>query len=282
MADSHPVGKTKGQNSLISLETDVRKALEPRRKLPNVITSFNWSGYERYGKDFIETWLKYWPKSIRLTVFYEGPEFESFDFPSGISWRPIEEVEFLSDFMANLKFPLMHGIVGDRYDINFDARMARKTFMQAHACRMYKGKVFWIDADCVTKDWVPESFLDECLPDDNLCCYLGRDGWYYTESGFLGINADHPLSGRFLKNYVHVFIVGSIFTQPGWHDCFAFDAVRHVMGNGPEFRNLAAGLPHGTMHPFVNCAPGRYMVHLKGDRKDTKQLRDGDLVVRSV
>ncbi len=231
----------------IILDTNIANAQKPLKKLPNVITSFSASGYQRYGKDFVDSWLKYWPNSIRLTVFYEGDESE-FDMVQGISWHPIESVEFLTDYLANLRFPIQQGLVGDHYDINFDARMCRKVFMQVHAARLYRGKVFWIDGDSVTHKHVPERFLDDCLPDEALCCFLGRDGWYYTESGFLGINTDHPLAGR--------FIVGTNFTQQGWHDCYVFDAVRHVMGNGPEFVNLATGLPHGTMHPFENCAPG--------------------------
>jgi hypothetical protein len=262
----------------IVLSTDIANAKKPLKKLPNVVTSFNAEGYKKYGKNFVESWLKYWPTSIRLTVFYEGEESD-FEMVPGISWHPIESVEFLTDFMDSLRFPIMHGIVGDRYDINFDARMCRKVLMQAHAARKYKGKVFWIDADCVTVKHVPERFLDNCLPDDALSCFLGRDGWYYTESGFLGINTDHPLAGRFLKNYVHVPIVGTIFTQQGWHDCYAYDAIRHVMGNGPEFVNLAARVPKGTMHPFQNCAPGEFMVHLKGNRKETGQLKPEDTVV---
>jgi hypothetical protein len=261
---------------VIVLDTNIQNAKKPLRKLPNVITSFNVEGYKKYGKNFVDSWLEYWPQDIRLTVFYEGNE-EDFDMVRGVSWHPIESVEFLTDYMDSLKFPLMHGIVGDRYDINFDARMARKSFMQVHACRLYRGKVFWIDADCVTKKHVPLNFLDECLPDDALNCYLGRDGWYYTESGFIGFNAGHPLASRFFKNYVHVFLVGSIFTQPGWHDCFGFDAVRQVMGNGPEFVNLAAHVPHGHMHPFQISAPGQYMWHLKGPtRKETGQLKPED------
>jgi hypothetical protein len=261
----------------IILDTDIDRAKRPLQKLPNVITSFNWQGYLKYGKAFVDSWLEYWPKTIRLTAFYEGSEFDDFEFTPGISWRPIEEVEFLTDFMGSLKFPLMQGIVGDKYDIRWDARMARKTFMQAHTARKYGGKVFWIDADSETVKHVPERFLDDCLPDEALACYLGRDGWYHTESGFIGFNTDHPLAKRFFKNYVHVFLVGSIFTQPGWHDCYAFDAVRQVMGNGPEFVNLAKDVPHGHMHPFMKTAPGKYMVHWKGSRKETRELRPEDL-----
>jgi hypothetical protein len=246
---------------VIVLDTDIERAKKPLKKLPNCITSFNAEGYKRYGKDFVDSWLKYWPSSIRLTVFYEGEESD-FEMVPGVSWHPIESVEFLKDFMDGLRFPIMNGLVGDHYDINYDARMCRKVFMQVHASRLYRGKVFWIDGDSVTYKHVPETFLDECLPDEALCCFLGRDGWYYTESGFLGINADHPIAGRFLKNYVHVPIVGTNFTQQGWHDCFVFDAVRHVMGNGPEFVNLAKHVRHGHMHPFQVSAPGQYMMHL--------------------
>ncbi len=260
---------------MIVTDTSIENAKKPLKKLPNVVTSFNAEGYKRYGKNFVESWLKYWPKSIRLTVYYEGEEAD-FDMVGGLSWRPIEEVEFLKDFMDSLRFPLMHGIVGNAYDINFDARMCRKVFIQSHASKTYGGKVFWIDSDCVTIKPVPESFLDNCLPDDALNCYLGRDGWYYTESGFIGFNRDHPLSSRFFKNYVHVPIVGTIFSQPGWHDCYVFDAIRHVMGNGPEFVNLAKDVPKGHMHPFQKCAPGEFMLHLKGSRKDTGQLREED------
>lgn len=266
---------------MLVLDTDISKAKFPLKKLPNCITSFNWEGWKRYGQKFVESFKEHWPSQIRLTVYYEGEEFEDFEFPTGVSWRPIEEVEFLPDYMSSLRFPIMHGIVGDRYDINYDARMARKSFMQVHAARTYGGKVFWLDADCVTIKPVPLNFLDECLPDEKFSCYLGRDGWYFTESGFIGFNADHPIAKEFFKNYLHMFITGVIFTQQWWHDCIGFDCSRFLAtekGNGGEFVNLAEGLPKGTMHPFQNCAPGKFMVHLKGDRKDTGQLREGDLI----
>lgn len=267
---------------MILLETDVSKAKQPSKKLPTCITSFNWEGWKRYGQKFIETWKEYWPPSIRLVVYYEGKEFEDFDFPTGVSWRPIEEVEFLSDFLDSLRFPIQHGIVGDRYDINYDARMARKSFMQVYTARKYGGKVFWLDADAVTVKHVPQSFLDSQLPDNKFCCYLGRDGWYFTESGFIGFNADHPIAKEFFRNYLHIFITGVIFTQQWWHDCIAFDCTRFLAfqnGMQGEFINLAEGLPKGTMHPHANAEIGKYVTHLKGDRKDTGQLREGDLVV---
>jgi len=252
---------------VIVLETDVNRARQPLKALPNVITSFNWAGYERYGKRFVETWKEFWSPKIRLTVYYEGPEFDDFQFPDGMSWRPIEEVEFLGDYMSNLRFPIQHGIVGDKFDMWLDAGQARKAFMEMHAMRTYGGKVFWIDADSVFVKHVPERFLDDQLPDDALACFLGRDGWYHTESGFIGFNGNHPRAKEFAKNYLHVFITGAIFAsgffgRAGWNDCCAFDAIRHIMGNGPEFVNLAKNVPQGHMHPLQITEIGNYIHHL--------------------
>jgi hypothetical protein len=175
------------------------------------------------------------------------------------------------------RFPLMRGETPNGYNIQYDARMARKTFIQCDAIKQFGGKVFWIDADVITHSPVPEDFLDQMLPDDKLCCYLGRDGWMYTESGFLGFNAGHPYCDKFMNGYKGIFERGYIFTQPAWHDCIAFDMARRQMPK-EYFRNLAEGLPHGTMHPFANCVLGSVMDHRKGPRKSSRSTK-ADLVV---
>lgn len=174
-------------------------------------------------------------------------------------------------------FPIMTGNTAQGYNIQYDARMARKTFIQYDALMENKGKVFWIDADVVTHSPVPETFLDEMLPDDKFSCYLGRDGWMYTESGFLGFNGSHPGCEGFMKFYRSLFTNGYIFLQKAWHDCIAYDWARSVHDKS-WFHNLAEGLPHGTMHPFVNSDLGKYMDHRKGPRKKGRSTK-ADLVV---
>lgn len=234
-----------------------------------VITSFTENGYHRYGREFLNTFDRYWPQSVKLVVYQEG-QF-SLDLPSLIEVRPIEEVKGLPEFMGKIvNFPIMCGFLGDRYDINHDAGMGRKTFMQCHASKVYGGKVFWIDADSITHTKVPENFLDEALPDDKLCCYLGRKDWYYTESGFIGFNNNHPSAKEFMEIYLKVFETGMFLTLPGWHDCFAFDMARRFFTRSrdeTDFLNLADHVEKGEMHPFVKSLPGKYMDHLKGPRK---------------
>lgn len=159
--------------------------------------------------------------------------------------------------------------------------MGRKAFMQVHHARKYGGKVFWMDADAVLYRHMPEAFLDTCLPDGKFNCYLGRDGWYFTESGFIGFNADHPIAKTFFRDYVHVFITGTIFTQQWWHDCIAFDVVRFLRtkeGHGSEFINMASHVPPKTMHPHANSEIGKYVKHLKGNRKELGDLKPEDVV----
>ena len=247
--------------------------------MKTVVTSFNEEGYRQYGWRFIETFDLYWPSDVRLVVFHEGVSHQ--DDNTRAQWRPISEVKGLGAWMANIAgIPLMNGKLPDgKYNIQFDARMARKAFIECHAIETFGGKVFWVDADVLTFAHVPATFLDEVLPDDKFNCYLGRDPWFYTESGFIGFNADHPAAKQFVAAYRSVFQTGVIFTLQGWHDCYGFDATRKSFGDAEIFHDLASHLPQGVMHPFVNSVLAKYMDHLKGPRKKTGRSKQGDLVI---
>jgi hypothetical protein len=239
-----------------------------------VVTSFSPAGFEQYGRTFLESFTERWPETVRCVVYYEAGQPPVQDYRCS-GW-PIAAVDGLVGFFDKLRFPIMCGQIGPNYNINYDARMARKTFIQCDAVKRYGGKVFWVDADVFTHSDVPETFPDDMLPDDKMCCYLGREGWYYTESGFIGFNADHPLTSGFMKAYRNVFLSGGFLALKGWHDCFAFDAIKDCMPKD-QMVNLSKGLPDGTMHPFVNSALGAYMDHRKGKRKDDRSTQS-DLV----
>ena len=246
-----------------------------------VITSFDERGYHFYGKEFLHSWRNYGPRDCKLIVYYEGNKMEQFANSWQLAeWRDIREVDGLEQFMAAVtNFQVMCGhIPNGRYEINYDARMGRKTYMQCHAIKEYGGKVFWIDADVIFHSKVPDGFLDSTLPDDKFCCFLGRDDFFYTESGYIGFNAAHPRCERFMYAYRMHFDSGLIFTMKRWHDCQAFDSTRQALGDPEPFVNLAADLPERTLHPFVNTVLGKYADHRKGPRKRGRSTSK-DLVV---
>lgn len=249
-----------------------------------VVTTFTEQHWHEYAKEFCESFERHWPKSVKLVVYFEGTNLR------GPNWVPISRVEGLNAWMnAIASFPLMSGHMDGEYNINFDARMVRKPLIQAHACKEFGGKVIWLDADVVTFAPVTEAFLNELLPDDKLCCYLGRDRnptLPYTESGFLGFNTLHPLFQKFMTFYINTFSSGYIFTQPGWHDCYGFDAARKLFAmvkpKSPEhFNDLAKDLPKVCHHPFVNSVLGSCMDHRKGQRKNTRSTEQDLIKPRS-
>ena len=65
------------------------------------ITSFNAGGYEKYGREFIKTFIQFWPKSVKLIVYYEGC-FIVDQTADNIEWHPIDEIQALSRFMDKI------------------------------------------------------------------------------------------------------------------------------------------------------------------------------------
>lgn len=240
-----------------------------------VITSFK--GRDKCSMECIESFKRHWT-DVNLVVYYEGDDPDP-------DWKSTKDVRFHDEFMEAINaFSFMSGSWGGQYNIQHDARQCRKVFFQAHAVGEFGGKVFWMDSDVITHSDVPSYFLDSILPDDKLCCYLGRDGWFHTESGFIGFNGNHKFSKAFFRMYVESVLSGVIFTQPGWHDCFAFDLSRKtICEQNPAltriFNDLAADLPRGVMHPFISSVLGAFMDHRKGKRKDTRSL-PSELVVK--
>lgn len=248
-----------------------------------VVTSMSREIFEGYGQDFLRTFAQHWPRNVRCVVYTDGPmPYTGKELAERFQFEMTANVLLHDDWMARIApFPLMRGDLGDgNYSIQFDARQARKAFIEAHATEQFGGKVFWVDADVITHAAVPADFLDKCLPDEKLCCYLGRGDWYYTESGFIGFNADHPGCEQFMAAYRNVFLSGGIFTQQQWHDCIGFDLLRRGLPR-KFFTDLAEGLPEGTMHVFVNSILGSVADHKKGGRKKSRSTKEDLVIERS-
>lgn len=247
-----------------------------------VITSFGAYGYNLYGRNFLETFDRFWPKDIRLVVFAEpdtppfGLEWDNRELLVEQTWNVPDLPEFIR---AVSHFPVLCGETPSGHKIFNDARSARATFMQAYGVKRFGGKVFWLDADIVTHATVTHELLDECLPDDKFCAYLGRRG-VFSENGFIGFNAEHALSDKFMESYRRLYTSGAIFLEPGWNDCIAFDRIRELAERGfPEaFHNLGRDVAYtSTEHVFINSVLGSVMDHLKGGRKNLGRSPNSDL-----
>ena len=247
-----------------------------------LVTSFKQEHYDRYAKDMIDTFREFWPKSVKLVIYFEGNPPPLSD-EENIFWRNTSEIEGYDEWMEDVsKFPFMCGKTPQGYDIQHDARHARKALTEMQGCKDYGGKVWWIDGDFITHQKVPEGWLDEVLPDNKFCAYCGRENpdgtpWMYPETGFIGFNSEHGMYEPFMQAYREIFRSGIIFSLKGWHDCYGFDAIRQLFNQPTHFVNLSKDVR--AMHPIVNSVLGTYLDHKKGKRKDSRSTKE-DLVIQ--
>jgi hypothetical protein len=247
-------------------------------------TSFSHDGYLEYGKRNIETFLENWPESVNLTVYFDA-EITEIDIVREFDSERIKTVDTFSlttmkEFLYSVSFfPLFRGMYdsghGLTYDYRMNARFGRKPFIYQDAILKHNGimdKIFWIDGDVITHTPMPEEFLDEVLRDDAMISYLGRQGMH-SECGFIGFNLNNPYAAAFVEMMVGIYKSGTFVTLGEWHDSFVFDVVRQAFEQqvaGGTFQNLSPDFvkgKNGDSHVFVKGVLGKYMDHLKGNRK---------------
>lgn len=264
----------------------------------SALTTCNADGYESYGRRMIASFDAHWPADVPLYVYAEGftpaaggrivardllacsPELAAFkarhaNNPAAHG-RQARKRWKLTMKWHKLKLRLRRIDWGLGYD--WDAvRFSHKSFSIFHAARHCASDVlFWIDADVFVFADVPRAFLEWVMPADCLVSYLSRPR--HSECGFVGYNLRHPAIRGFLDDFEELYTRDSLFSLRGTNDCYAFDAIRRrYERNGCRTHDIARGLGRELGHVFVNSVLGRYMDHLKGNRKLAGASAQSDL-----
>lgn len=254
-----------------------------------VVTTFNQEGYELYGKQMIQTFLKHWPKQVQLHVYTEccWPEerAENLHYVNLAEACP-KLIEFKRRHARNpkAKGELKLGVTpkGKILGLGFRwnaIRFAHKVYALVHAGQSVQTDVlFWVDGDTRSFADIPIEFLDQLVPQSTYSCYLGRRG-KYTECGFVGYNCCHPMHEQFMQAFQRLYDSDQLFNQPEWHDSFLYDVLRvQFEQRGMLNNNLSAHMDIKEGHPFINSTLGTYMDHLKGDRKALGKSKRSDLL----
>ena len=264
-----------------------------------VITTFNESGYKKYGQRMIQTFLQTWPQEVELIVYTENCAI--MESAPNIVVRNISVVSALTEFKQQWQHvPKATGdISGDpvrsvRKDsgkgFKWNAvRFAHKTYSIFHCAQNINTDVLiWMDADTVCHSKITVTDLDRlCEPQYELC-FLGRRK-KFSECGLYSMRLGTKGIKRFLREFQRMYddADNGIFLLDEWHDSFVFDAVRKNIPGLIEF-DWAAKLGDlrlsklnspGEGHPLINSDWGAYLDHLKGARKDLKRSKREDLKV---
>ena len=270
----------------------------------NVCTTFNQDGLDLYGQTFLNTYANNVDKNIKLTVYAEDCQPENPDPKQILILDQHESLPALMSFkktwkdvpMANGTCPFPQKRPHD-YDKEFkwDAvRFSNKVYAVFDACERHEGDwVVWMDADTVVHSpWSYDDFK-AFLKDDKWLTYVGRGKGSQTwpECGFYGIDTSSAKARQFVANLKWMYDNANIgiFKLDEWHDSYVFG---HVLDKFkqmyPDMYDVTAEMylkearTGGGGHPIINCDLGKYIDHLKGDRKKRGASALKDLMVKRI
>ena len=267
-----------------------------------VVTTFHPAGLSKYGQRFLDSFAARVDKRIKLLVYAENCKPINPD-PSRIEILDAKEVlPKLNQFKSTWgHVPKANGDISNepqrhtRRDWNkefkWDAiRFANKTYAVYDACERSKDWCVWMDADTfVHSNWTYEQFK-ELLPENAYITYVGRGKGSQTwpECGFYGLNLNHPVCHEFLKEFERVYeeADNGIFLLEEWHDSFVFGNILNNMKRDfPNALDYSADMylreakTGGGGHPLINTVLGKWIDHMKGDRKNTGKSLPKDMMI---
>ena len=127
--------------------------------------------------------------------------------------------------------------------------------------------VIWLDGDVVSFADVPETLVDDLVPEDAAVTFLGR-GPKHSEIGFLAFRI--PLAVPLLQSMWRAY-ASDIFLDLGeWHSAYVFDHARLFH----EKRGMVTHdlTPDGRQHVWWQSELCRWLDHLKGDDRKERGM----------
>lgn len=269
-----------------------------------VVTTFHKAGLDLYGQRFLDSFAKNMDKRIKMIVYAE--ECTPIN-PDANQITILEQTAALPKLVAFKEqwkgIPKANGdiskdpILSRRKDANkafkWDAvRFANKVYAVFDACERSTDWCVWMDADTfVHSPWSYEDFL-ECLPSTSWITYVGRGKGSQTwpECGFYGMNLKDTVCQEFLKEFERFYHEAEqgIFTLVEWHDSFVFG---HILNDfkksAPNVLDYSAEMylteakSGGGGHPLINSKLGKWIDHMKGDRKAAGKSKASDIMVNT-
>ena len=141
------------------------------------------------------------------------------------------------------------------------------------------GWLIWLDADTCSHSAISTTDLARLCPNTAMISYLGRGENYHSECGWVGYNLDHPQTRNFIADLTAMYNTDKIFDLPEWHDSYVWDVVRRLYHTQNQFHNISNSHTNNRAgHPFINSELGKFMDHLKGERKKQGKSHAKDLV----
>ena len=262
------------------------------------VTTCHAAGYQEYGQVMVETYLKHWPVGVPLMLYHEGFDppsapgrVQAFDLPAASPALVAFKARHIDDprvngkqrpwsrlRMGSFSIPLPMRVRKARY--RWDAvRFSHKSYAIFDAARRTDADtLIWIDADTRFFADVDLAELATLSPPDSAVSCLRRP--HHSECGFVAYNLRQPETRRLLAEFEAMYTQDLFLAEREFHDSYLFDVVRErAQARGARVHDIAQGIGWQAPHVLINSDLGRFMDHMKGDRKAEGSSRAGDLLV---
>ena len=248
----------------------------------------------------LESTVKNWPGHAKI-LLYPDDMSQQLKLPRTEYYDLCKEQPVLKEFIErNKNNSRLTKWQPQQYKFEYDAiRFSYKVFACIDAYQKTKPDMLWfLDADLVTFEKIPMSWLEHIIPDTAFTSYLGRPKKGFSETGYYAFNTAHKYADEFFKRWEQYYAEDLFFNIQkgflnhfpiaGYTDSFTFDAVRLEMEQAGKIKNedLNDGRWSGdrkARHPFINSELGQYMDHMKGyERKAQMSSRKRDLTTKQT
>ena len=246
----------------------------------------------------LKSTVENWPEHAKIFA-YPDDMTQQLELPRTEYFNLCEEQPVLKEFIErNKDNPRLTKWEPQQYKFEYDAiRFSYKVFACIDAYQKTKPDMLWfLDADIITFEKIPMSWLEHIIPDHAFTSYLGRPKKGFSETGYYAFNTAHKYADEFFKRWEQYYAEDLFFNIQkgflnhfpiaGYTDSFTFDAVRIEMEQAGKIKNedLNDGRWAGSRkarHPFINSELGQYMDHMKGyDRKAQMSSKKRDLTTK--
>jgi len=244
-----------------------------------VVTSFPVSNWEVYGKKFLESYIEYWPKKVKLLVYCDGyPLPDDVPKASNVKYIDLLTNDDLLEFKERNKQFNGKANPNGMYNFYEDAiKFSHKVYaqnmaMQSLLKRKHKknlinsGWLLWLDADSITYEDVSIDLLESAFPDDYDITFLGRKNAYASCSSLIGYNLDSEVTPIFMDDFINYYNSDEVLRLKCFADNFVFDRLR-ILHEVHGMRALDMTPDCETLDAFDMCPFGHHIVHLKGNKK---------------
>ena len=203
------------------------KILDINMKNIKFITTFSKSGYEVYGKTWIQSFLDKTKNYKNITADLYVDEIPNLHNSDKITFHNYQLSIPKRKIWQNL---FLNNSIHDQWNKDLAVKFSFKSFVMIHALKNTKdGYVVWLDADCVFLNNDFDNWPEILLKDTFVACQR-EDGSEHVESGIIIFDSEHKDKQKYIDKFESLYMLPSEFNNFGqFFDGFAVGRTLNII-----------------------------------------------------